>query len=204
MYLTLRNALIVSTAIHAVAIAPLCNTAFLMHPAKKEMVVDYVIIKEIFKAKIPVMDSELKVPETPKVELKPKVEAAPAPRAPTGKTDTKKDAAQELAQKQAQVKTTKDYINYYQLLREKIRQKVKRSYRNSYSEGEIRLNFILNANGSLASCDIDRASSSSDSKLAELAVSSVRQASPFPPFPKGLSVPTMNFSVTVVFNKERS
>ncbi len=204
MQLTLRNALIISAALHTAFIAPLCTVPFMKKPAKKELVVDYVRLKEALKLKTPVTDVELKVPETQKVELKPKAEAAPAPKAPTAKVETHKDASRELAQKQAQAKTTKDYINYYQLLREKIRQRVKRGYRSSYSEGEIRVNFTLNANGSLVSCDIDRTGSSGDAKLAELAVSSVRQASPFPPLPKALAVPTMNFSVTVVFNKERS
>lgn len=200
---TFKNAVIISMGLHAAVVLPLCNASLLKTTAKKEMVVDYVILKEMLKAKTPVTDVELKIPETPKVELKPKVEAAPAPRAPTDKVDVKKNAAQELAQKQAQVKTTKDYINYYQLLREKIRQKVKRNYRSSYSEGEVRLNFSLSSSGSLVSCEVDKALSATDVKLLELAIASIREASPFPPFPKGLSVPTMNFSVTVVFNKER-
>ena len=199
----LRTALMASAVLHAAVVVPLLTFPLMKHPVKKEMVVDYVILKQALKIENPAMDVALKVPETPKVELKPKVKAAPAPNAPIAKIDQNKDAPRELAQKQQRIKTTKDYINYYQLLREKIRQKVKRNYRNSYNEGEIHLNFTLNANGSLAACDIDRATSFGDTKLAELAISSVRQASPFPPFPKALSVPTMTFTVTVVFKKER-
>jgi protein TonB len=204
---TFKNAIIISMSVHAAIILPLCTAPFMKEPAKKELVVDYVRLKEALKLKTPVTDVELKVPESPKVELKPKVEAAPAPRAPTDKVEAKKDATQELAQKQQRIRTTKDYVNYYQLLREKIRQKVKRNYTDSYGEGEIHLNFVLSANGSLASCEVDRAISAGDAELsglAELAVSSVRQASPFPPFPKALEIPAMNFSVTVVFKKERS
>lgn len=200
--MTFRNAVIISIALHAAAIGPLWKAYLPKPPVAQEAVVEYLVLKEPVRERVPVKDAEVKVPETPKIELKPKVETAPAPDAPTDKAEAGKDEARELAQRQAQARTTKDYINYYQLLREKIRQRVKHRYKNSYNEGEVRLNFTLSSKGAVVSCSVDR-SLPVDAGLAELAILSVREASPFPPFPESLQAGSMAFNVTVVFKKER-
>jgi len=203
MEINFRNALIVSAVLHIVVLAPFYNPILSKDAAKKETVVDYVTLKEPVKIKEAVKDIELKIPETPKVELKPKVETAPAPSAPTAKVEAKKSVSQEVAEKQAQIKTTKDYINYYQLIREKIRERVKRRYRSYDDEGEISLNFVLNSNGTLISSYVGETLPASHRKLADIAITSLKEASPFPPFPKALSMPEISFTVTVVFKKDR-
>lgn len=203
MDITFRNAVMISLGIHAAVVLPLGNSSLVKEQIKKEMIVDYVIMKETLTAKEPVRDVALKIPETPKVELKPKIETSPAPIAPTAAVEAKKDASSELAKKQARIKTTKDYISYYQLIREKIRRNLKTRYRNSYGEGSVALVFVLNANGTLQSADINDTISAKDQILRGVALSSLNDAAPFTSFPKGLSVPQMPFTITISFKKDR-
>jgi TonB family protein len=200
---TFINAFVISVCLHAAAILPLCGVPSAERAEKKDMVVDYVKLKEDAEVKDSVNDAVMNIPETPKVELKPKVETAPAPDASVSRTEAGKDSPREMAEKQARIKATKEYIGYYQLLREKIRSNVKRRYRSYYGEGEVRLNFVLNSGGKLTESAVDEAASSKDRTLKEIAVSSLREASPFPQFPKALSLPRMSFDVTIVFKKDR-
>jgi protein TonB len=200
MGITFQKAILLSLAFHAAFLAPLWRHENTREPVKKETLVDYVVIKEPEKPKEPIEDKALNIPETPKVELKPKVETAPAPDAPVSRTEDDRDSPREMAEKQARIKTTKDYIGYYQLLREKIRSNVKRRYRSYYGEGEVRMNFVLNSGGKLTESAIDETASSKDRTLKEIALSSLREASPFPKFPGALSLPRMSFDVTIVFD----
>lgn len=203
MDMLFRNALIVSALIHASLFAPL----YLRHgePERlpdRDMTVDYVRVvepKAVDMARAP----ELKASETPRIEVKPKVDVPPAPAAPAAKAETSKEAPSELAKKQAKLRSTEDYINYYQLIREKIRQEVKRRYRRSDEQGEVYLNFILASDGRLTACEADPSLSKAGRSLIDMAVASLRSAAPFPPFPKALNVPRVAFSVTIVFKKDR-
>ena len=118
----------------------------------------------------------------------------------------RKQAAQaqerEIARKQAKIRSTKDYINYYQLIREKIRQRLKSHYGRQHGEGEVRLEFLLRADGALLAAGADRAASTQDAALVEIALKSLKEASPLPPFPKAVDLPRMSFDLTVVFKKE--
>jgi TonB family protein len=144
--------------------------------------------------------------ETPKVEMVKKVEMAPPVPLPADapKEEGEKSISDaDVAKKQAKVKSTKDYINYYQLLREKIRRRLKANYSDDLLEGEVVLNFTLDARGALLSCSADRANSVKDETLVRVAEKSLRDASPFSPFPKGLDIPRMSFSVAVSFKKNK-
>ncbi|MFA5146449.1 MAG: energy transducer TonB [Candidatus Omnitrophota bacterium] len=96
----------------------------------------------------------------------------------------------------------KGYIDYYQLIREKIKEELKYRYRRWYKEGDVILNFILKSDGTLIGFDTDKAASTGDARLAEIASLSIKQASPFPPFPEGLPFPQMSFTVTVSFKEK--
>ena len=97
----------------------------------------------------------------------------------------------------------KEYLSYYQLIREKIIQRLKCNYINNYQDGEIILFFVLNAKGSLARIDVDTGRSTKSKELINIALLSLQEASPFPPFPKGLDISELPFTVTVSFKENR-
>jgi len=202
----LRNAIFISAAIHFSAIGTsLCNIN-IVNPQtrqKDSIVVDYVVVKEPEKIDLPRREVIVKTIETPRLEMKQKLEMKP-PVSPTPaikKTEAAKEAAH-LAKKQAKIRSTKDYVSYYQMIREKIRQRLKDNYKNYYKEGDVHLTFDLNANGLLAELYIDRAGSTIDQRLLDIAISSMKEAAPFSPFPKALDLPRMSFNLTVSFKKE--
>jgi hypothetical protein len=98
--------------------------------------------------------------------------------------------------------THKGYVSYYELLREKIKQKLNNNCNGYYKPGDVSVLFTLRSNGSLAKFDIDRAASIKDEGLIDIVSLSLKQASPFPPFPKELSFPEISFSVTISFKEK--
>jgi outer membrane biosynthesis protein TonB len=205
--------IVASAIIHAAVILPLAAmpVADSFMP-KKDMTVDYVILKEIVKKSELAKDVEIRIPEAPKVELKPKVDRAPEANGDRNATQSRVSLADEAARRQAsaadaaQVKaeerarSTKDYINYYQLIREKIRQRIRRRYGDRTIEGEARINFVMRSDGSLERWGADAAA---DEGLAAIALASLREAAPFPRFPKELNLPRMSFTVVVVFKRDK-
>ena len=186
--MTFRTALLVSAIVHSAAFLPLQRTAMpeRMAEEKKSIVVDYVKIKEPEEVEVAQVTAKMveppKAAETPKIDLSPRVEVKPAVAA------VKSEAA---------VKSSEDYINYYQLIREKIRQALKRNYTNYYDEGDVAVAFVLNSDGSLASAE----ASPADTALAGIAERSVREAAPFPAFPKALTSSKTPFDLAISFRK---
>ena len=204
--MTFRSAILISTLLHSALLAPSFSVSAPRHDAeeKKPVVIDYVVIKEPKKAAPAQKMAETKLQETPKVELKQQVEMKPPADArpeASKKTEVLNDGKTEAAKKQAQIKSTKDSINYYQFIREKIRQRLKHNYKDYYEDGDVSLTFTLSCDGSLASFDIASANSTGNNTLINIAVSSLKEASPFPPFPKGLSLPKATFDLRVSFRK---
>jgi protein TonB len=206
-------AIMISTIVHAAVLMPLSVTASREIPApKKDILVDYVKLSEPPKEKAMKRDADLKMPDRPKVDLRPKVDSSPGQKVEKaevardkGVVDdekaarTKIDADRAELAAQARARATKDYINYYQLIREKIKRNVRRRYRDRSREGEVRLNFVLNSDGSLAVSEV--VGGASDEELASIALASLREAAPFPRFPKDLSLARMSFTVEIIFKR---
>ena len=93
----------------------------------------------------------------------------------------------------------KDYATYYEAIREKIKEKLKKNYTYHYKEGDVSIFFVLNFDGSLAKIDIESANSTNDRDLVDIASRSVKQASPFPHFPKTLPLSKMAFNIKISF-----
>ncbi len=93
------------------------------------------------------------------------------------------------------------YLNYYQFVREKIRRSAYQNYsRNEI--GEVYLAFIISSNGILLEVRFIEEKSSTNYYLKETAMRSVRNSSPFPPFPKELDYPQLSFNVIISFEIE--
>jgi outer membrane biosynthesis protein TonB len=173
---------------------------------KDDLVVEYVVIKEKAHLELPAKTMSIKSIETAKVELKKNVDVKQV--VPENKAQPRKDIAikqkkaDAISRKEARVRKTRDYIGYYQLIREKIRQRLKYNYSGYRKEGDVRLVFTLRRDGSLINTKAGEELSRQDPTLREIAVSSLREASPFPAFPKALALLEMSFDVVISFKKE--
>lgn len=93
------------------------------------------------------------------------------------------------------------YISYYQTVREKIRRTAYRNYLRN-DTGEVYLSFILSNNGELKEVRLAEDKTKASDYLKEVAVRSIKEASPFPSFPKELNYPQLSFNVIISFQIE--
>src|SRR3989338_965100 len=93
------------------------------------------------------------------------------------------------------------YIGYYRLVREKIRYYADRNYikEGSASQGEVFLSFAVTSKGELLHIMIMDNRSAKDLLLRDIAINSVRDASPFPAFPQGMNQYQITFNVIISF-----
>lgn len=93
------------------------------------------------------------------------------------------------------------YISYYQIIREKIRRAAYQNYTRT-EEGEVYLSFIISDDGYLKEVRLSQEKSSPSSYLKEIALRSIKDASPFPNFPKELDYSQLSFNVVISFEIE--
>jgi TonB family protein len=93
------------------------------------------------------------------------------------------------------------YISYYQILREKIK---RAAYQNCAQEevGQVYITFVISSYGILKDVRISDEKSSPNSYLREIALRSVKDASPFPNFPRELDYSSLSFNVLISFETE--
>ncbi|MFC1703428.1 energy transducer TonB [Candidatus Omnitrophota bacterium] len=90
------------------------------------------------------------------------------------------------------------YLTYYQIIRERIRDLAYLHYVR-YQEGEVFLSFVLSSHGSLKDIRIFDDKSTNDAYLRDVALKSIKDATPFPSFPKELEYPELSFNVIISF-----
>ena len=93
------------------------------------------------------------------------------------------------------------YISYYQIVREKIKRAAYHNYART-DVGEVYLSFIISSDGSLKDVRLVQEKSSVNSYLQEIALRSIKDASPFPGFPKELDYPELSFNIVISFEIE--
>jgi len=94
------------------------------------------------------------------------------------------------------------YLSYYQTIRNKIRKYVTKNYPHYIARGEICLYFVLTSNGQLEQIKIIEERSTQNNLLKEISKRSVKAATPFLAFPKGLDQPKLSFNVIISFESE--
>jgi len=99
--------------------------------------------------------------------------------------------------KEEELRRNPAYMDYYQLIRERIRAKAYRYY-NSGRKGEVFLTFIISNDGKLKGLYLN-STSSEDKDLVEVSLRSIKDASPFPPFPPQLKYPRLQFNISIYF-----
>jgi TonB family protein len=93
------------------------------------------------------------------------------------------------------------YISYYQIVREKIRRSAYQNYTRQ-EVGEAYLSFIISNSGYLKEVRLSEEKSSASQYLKDVALRSVKEASPFPNFPPELDYPHLSFNVIISFEIE--
>jgi len=91
------------------------------------------------------------------------------------------------------------YIGYYQISREKIK---RAAYQQNYTgreEGEVTVSFVIASDGTLRQVRLVEQGSCGSPYLRDIAVAAVKEAAPFPRFPKELDYPQIPFTLTITF-----
>lgn len=93
------------------------------------------------------------------------------------------------------------YISYYHIVREKIKRAAYQNYTRT-EMGEVFLSFVISNDGNLKDFRIVEGKSLDSPYLKALALKSVKDAAPFPKFPKDLDYSQLSFNVIVSFEVE--
>lgn len=93
------------------------------------------------------------------------------------------------------------YITYYQIVREKIRRCAYQNYTHNET-GEVYISFIISNDGYIKGARLAEEKTTANDYLKEIALRSVRDASPFPNFPKELDYPQLSFNIIISFEIE--
>jgi TonB family protein len=93
------------------------------------------------------------------------------------------------------------YISYYQIVREKIRRSAYQNYTHNET-GEVYVSFIISNDGYLKDVHLVEEKTTVNDYLKDIALRSIRDASPFPNFPKELDYPQLSFNIIISFEIE--
>ncbi|MFH1360576.1 MAG: hypothetical protein ABIJ41_06015 [Candidatus Omnitrophota bacterium] len=93
------------------------------------------------------------------------------------------------------------YLSYYQIIRNNIREKTYENY-DQYDTGKVYLTFVVSSDGILKQLKLSEERTMANIYLKELSQKSVKDASPFPPFPDNLKFPELTFNVVISYEIE--
>ncbi|MFH1305808.1 MAG: hypothetical protein ABIH74_05365 [Candidatus Omnitrophota bacterium] len=140
--------------------------------------------------------------DLPKKETKPPENKARETAKTTAPDDNALTATEKKYIREKALAELQEYIAYYELLREKIKARVKDNYEGYADQGTVDAVFTLAQNGILKKLNIDDIRSSKNVRLRKIALASVREAAPFPPFPQALKRSELSFSLAIIFKKD--
>ncbi|MFO8052758.1 MAG: TonB family protein [Candidatus Omnitrophota bacterium] len=200
------NSLLLSILIHLLAFS-----AFIFSPFSAKIKKDRKEVKKI----------EIIPKESPK-KTKPSKQSNPVKKEPhpykenmmnklldVGKTKPSLDKVKQVQDqtgdillsnliKKEKLQKSSAYMNYYRIIREKIRKKAYQSYKGQ-DQGKIYLNFNITSNGSLEAIQL-MGQSAKSSELKKIAISSIKESTPFPSFPEGLEeYSQLQFNISIHF-----
>jgi TonB family protein len=93
------------------------------------------------------------------------------------------------------------YLAHSQIVREKIKRALYQNY-SRMEVGQVYVSFVLTRTGALKDVRLVEEKSSSSSYLRQIAMQSIRDAAPFPEFPKELDYEELSFNVIISFEIE--
>ena len=210
---TFQIALLVSIVVHSVFFLGLPHMPFV--PSKRSLQsikIAYYKIKEEPKVKKTVEPIAKKLPDIKKEEIsnppkktaiKKKQVAQKKPKrvAAHKKVEAEEKRFEKVIEEEKDDAKKATYISYYRSVREKIRQYADRNYprRKRLARGEVFLSFVVTSSGELLLVKVIDERSARSPALRNIAINSVRDASPFPAFPKGMSQYQITFNVIISF-----
>jgi len=210
---TFQLAIVLSIALHSVLFLRLPGMPFLPSRRSLESIkITYYKIKESPKKKVvrkKVESIVRKLPDIRKEEIlkPPKTVAKKAvkPKARPGRVAVTKEVKFEkvIEEEKDDVKRA-TYIGYYRAVREKIRRYADRNYprKRGMGYGDVFLSFVVTSSGELLQVKVGEERSVNSPALRNLAINSIRDASPFPPFPKGMSQYQITFNVIISYESQ--
>jgi len=108
-----------------------------------------------------------------------------------------------IQQKQnSQLQNQPSYINYFESVREKIKTIAKRNCPGYFRNSEVLLNFVVLSNGRLKQAKILEDSTNAGNRLRNIAIRSIREASPFSSFPEDIDLPELEFKLVISFQNQ--
>lgn len=96
------------------------------------------------------------------------------------------------------------YLTYSNFVHERIRHSLYNRFSHVDDRGVVYLKFALNADGSLMEYYVINTKSQASDRLKQITIDGLKDASPFPPFPKELGSPVATFNVTVHFIEQEN
>lgn len=141
----------------------------------------------------------------PDIDRKPKAEV----RTPSkNKADKEKEEAgaaeaktapQEQKTEVTDIETQKGavYEKYYLDVRSKIKAAIEKNKRGLFKESEIHVRFILDRNGALRNMSLYKTSGGEAADLEQLAIKSIEEAAPFPPFSDKIKEGELQFNLPI-------
>ena len=90
------------------------------------------------------------------------------------------------------------YAAYNEMVRDRIKGKVYENY-DKVEGGSVYLTFLLDANGVLKGAQIIPEKTSASEHLQEISLRSLKEASPFPPFLKGMNLSEYPFNIEIQY-----
>jgi len=93
------------------------------------------------------------------------------------------------------------YLNHSQMVREKIKRALYQNYSGT-DTGQVNLVFVLTKEGVLKDVRVVDETSVLNPYLKEIVLRSIKDAAPFPNFPKELDYPQLSFNVVISFEIE--
>ncbi len=205
-------AVLVSVLLHSILFIGLPQMPFLPSTRSLQTLeISYYKIKEMPKKKTVAKKAKPIVKKLPKVTkediLNPRAAAKKArkaikkPRQMTALEDAKEKTFAKVVEEEQDDAKKATYISYYRAVREKIREWADRNYpkNKKLAEGEVFLSFIVASSGELLQVMVVDEKSVSSRFLRNIAINSIRDASPFPSFPKGMEYYQITFNVIISF-----
>jgi hypothetical protein len=90
------------------------------------------------------------------------------------------------------------YAAYNEMVRDRIKEKVYENY-DRMERGSVYLTFLLDEHGVLKAAQIIQEKTNASEHLQEIAIRSLREASPFPPFLKGMNLIEYPFNIEIQY-----
>jgi len=90
------------------------------------------------------------------------------------------------------------YAAYNEMVRDRIKEKVYENY-DRMERGSVYLTFLLDEHGVLKAAQIIQEKTNASAHLQEIAMKSLREASPFPPFLRGMNLTEYPFNIEIQY-----